>query len=91
MSELPDDLLTPRQAAKIMKTHTSTIIRWVLSGKLRGYRQAGTRYLISRRDLQAMLVPVVPDPEVELPRTASQEREAAEAAKARLRLRGYRV
>lgn len=60
---LPADLITLKTAAKILNVHRGTVYRWVLEGRLRAYRIAGCRYMVSRPDLEAAVRPVgvVPD------------------------------
>lgn len=86
---VPDDLITPKAAAKLVNVHISSVYRWVLSGKLKGYRRAGSRYLVSRADVLGMIQPV----EVEAPdrpRTRREEEEAARRAVEELRRQGIR-
>jgi excisionase family DNA binding protein len=59
---LPEDLLTPAQVARLLKVHISTVYRWCLSGRLPSYRRAGSRFLICRADVRALLEPVRPSP-----------------------------
>lgn len=49
-----DELLTPSQAGKIMHLHPSTIIRWILQGKLR-YKKPGKRYLVFKSDIDELM------------------------------------
>ena len=59
--ELPTDLITIAAAAKLCHgTHVATIRRWILRGKLRGYRIGGRRMLVSRSDLDGMTQLVQP-------------------------------
>lgn len=84
---LPADLITPKEAARLIRTHISTIHRWVQSGRLRGWKR-GSRYLISRADVEAMLRPVTPLPEL----TREKELEKrAEKAMEELRRDGWKV
>lgn len=57
---IPNDLVDTRTAARIAGVHVSSVYRWVLSGRLRGWKRAGARYLISRADLAGMLREVRP-------------------------------
>jgi excisionase family DNA binding protein len=56
-AEVPDDLITTRQAARILRADPMTVRRWVLRGRLRGWRRGGGQYLVSERDVRAQLVP----------------------------------
>lgn len=71
-SDIPDDLITVKEAARLVhNTHTATIRRWVLNGKLQGYTLAGTRWLVSRADVLALIQPLTKPrkaPAIESPR-----------------------
>lgn len=86
----PADLITPRRAARIVGVHISAIYRYVLKGKLRGWRRAGSRYLVSEAEVRALIQPVVVEVEEEI-RTRAEEKDAAQASLERLRRAGYRV
>jgi excisionase family DNA binding protein len=62
-AEPPEDLITTKEARRLMKTSLCTIYRWVLSGKLRGWKRVG-RVMVSRSELLALLqpMPVKPKP-----------------------------
>jgi excisionase family DNA binding protein len=62
MSTLPDDLITPKEVARLLKVHVSTVYRWCLSGRLPSYRRAGCRFLIRLADVRSLLQPVQPSP-----------------------------
>ena len=51
----PDDLITPKTAARIMDTHISTIYRWISEGRLKSYLRAGCRRLISKAELMGLI------------------------------------
>lgn len=87
---MPTDLITPKAAAKIVKSHVATIHRWLRQGKLKGYRLAGFRFLISEAEVRACLSPVEVEVPV-VPRTRAQDIAAADAAVARMRANGARV
>lgn len=82
----PDDLIRPSRAARILDCHVNTVYRWVLTGKLPGWRTPGGGYLVRESDVRACLVPHVP---AAAPRGERQARSAAAAATARLRARGW--
>lgn len=84
---IPTDLLTPREAARLVKAHLSTVHRWIHTGKLRAYRRGPHRYLVSQADLEALLRPVT---DILPPSPAAQNR-AHEAAIAQLRAMGVKV
>ncbi len=54
--ELPTDLITLSQAARLVGTHYATVTRWVLSGRLPFWR-LGRRRFVSRAGVLAMIVP----------------------------------
>jgi excisionase family DNA binding protein len=62
VNHIPSDLIVPRQAARLVDVHVSAIYRWLRSGKLAGYTKAGSRYWVSRADVERMLQPVRPRP-----------------------------
>lgn len=86
---VPDDLITTSKAGQLLRTHSSTVVRWVLSGKLRGWRIQG-RYRVSESDVRAMMRPVRADVP-ERARTRGEMEAASEAAIERMRQRGVRV
>jgi predicted site-specific integrase-resolvase len=59
--EVPTDLIELRHAARIAKTHVSTVRRWILDGKIRGFERQGERRAkhrsVSRAELEAYLTP----------------------------------
>lgn len=68
-SLIPGDLISVREAARLVNNcHVGAIRRWILSGKLRGYKLAGYRYLVSRADVLNLIQPHVKH-EPELPPT----------------------
>lgn len=88
-SELPGDLIAPKVLARILGVHLSSVHRWIHEGKLRAWRRAGQRYLISEAEGRALVVPV----EVrsgEHARTRGEEELAASQAAQRLRAKGYK-
>lgn len=67
MDTVPNDLIGTREAARILRAHLSLIHRMIADGRLPAYRrQGGERYLVSRGAVEALLVRVVPAPEVVL-------------------------
>lgn len=81
---LPDDLITPKEAAKLIAVSTNTIYRWVEEGKLRAWRIAGSRYRLSARDVRGLVEEVEPAERV---RTPSEDEQAAAAAIERMKAR----
>ena len=55
---LPADLTTPKMAARLIGAHVSLIYRAIQDGRLRAYRRAGSRYLVSRADVVGLVVEV---------------------------------
>lgn len=70
MSPLPNDLISPKQAAKIVGCHAVTVYRWIHYGILPAYRRGRSRFLVSRADLDHIVVKFEPLPEIVL-RTAN--------------------
>lgn len=54
----PHELITPKQAAAILKCDDKTIYNWIHTGRLKAWRRGINRYLIRRVDVEAMMVPV---------------------------------
>lgn len=55
-----DDYLTPLEAGKLLGVCQQTIYRWITRGKLKALSRAGTRYLVKRGDVEALMSPVRP-------------------------------
>ncbi len=53
---LPTDLITPKAAARLLHAHVASVYRWITQGKLRSWKRAGTRHLVNRADVLALLV-----------------------------------
>lgn len=87
--ELPSDLVEPKVLARRLSVHLSTIHRWIRAGKLRAWRRAGERYLVSLAEGLALVAPVTVV-QSDAPRSKAQEELAASQATARLRAKGYR-
>ncbi len=66
----PDDLVTIPEAAGRLRVDPSTVHRWIGRGKLRAWRRAGTRRLISMADVLALIQPITK----EVARTDSRAR-----------------
>ncbi len=60
MTELPQDLRTPKQLAKLLGVHVTTIRRWMREGRLKGYR-IGERSRASQAAALALYVEIVPE------------------------------
>jgi excisionase family DNA binding protein len=61
---LPTDLITPSQAARLVDVHVSAVFRWIKSGNLPAWRKGGCRYWVSKADVERMMQPVrVPPPQ----------------------------
>jgi excisionase family DNA binding protein len=91
--ELPDDLLTVKEAAKLLKpargrrVHVSSVLRWVLQGRLQGYRR-GHYWFVRRADVLALTQPVqvIQQPRMATARECQREQERVAAE---LKRRGY--
>lgn len=53
MNTLPADLIPAREAATKLRCHIAAIHRWILTGKLPGWKRGG-RWFVSQADLVAM-------------------------------------
>jgi excisionase family DNA binding protein len=84
---LPDDLITPKQAAALIHVSVNSVYRWVEIGTLRAWRVAGSRYRLSARDVRALVEEVTPAEPI---RTHSEDEAAAAAAVARWEARRNR-
>ena len=51
MARKDSPFIDPRQAARLLKTHVSTIYRLVLHGKIPARRIGGRRYVLRREDV----------------------------------------
>jgi excisionase family DNA binding protein len=56
-TDVPDDLLSLREAAELVRVRVPTMRRWVCEGRLRGWRR-GCYYLVSKAEVMGMLEPV---------------------------------
>jgi excisionase family DNA binding protein len=52
--------LTPKHCARRLRTHVSTIHRWIRTGRLKALKTPGGRYLVAPADFEAALVPAAP-------------------------------
>lgn len=68
----PTEWISTTEAARLMpsprrkKTHPSTIVRWVLSGRLEG-RRRGQWWFVRRADVLALLTRFTPAGKLKLP------------------------
>lgn len=53
--DIPDDLITPKQAAKLLSVHAVTVYRWIHYGVLPAYRRGRSRFLVSKKDLDCIV------------------------------------
>jgi len=56
-SEEPDDLVTVRQAANVLRVSESTVWRWINDGRLTSYRVGPKRIWLRRNELNALKEP----------------------------------
>lgn len=59
------DLIGVKRAARIAKCHIAAVYRWVLKGKLQGWKRAGGRLFVSRVQVEALFTKVVPPSQAE--------------------------
>lgn len=82
-----NEYLTAPEVARILRASLGCVQRWLLSGRLRGVRRGERgRWLVTRDDLDAFLAN--PEVKAEVPKRRAGR---AEAARERLRRKGYRV
>jgi excisionase family DNA binding protein len=53
--------LTPKHCARRLRTHVSTIHRWIRTGRLKALKTPGGRYLVAPADFEAALQPAAPE------------------------------
>lgn len=91
--DLPPDLINTSQAARLVPnprgraSHVSKIIRWILQGRIRGWRN-GRWWLVSRAEVLSQIKPVqtVAMQQAELDKDAKERAEWVQREKARWRL-----
>ncbi len=88
--EIPDDLIRPSQAAKMLGCHMATVYRWVVTGKIPGWRRGGNRYLVRLADVKAMLEPVEARGRIPVTPPPQARRMKSERAKEQLLAAGFR-
>lgn len=71
---LPEDLITPREAARLLHLHVSAVYRMVMRGRIRAWKRGTSRYLLSRQEVMALLAPEPPQPDALRPRRAESWR-----------------
>jgi excisionase family DNA binding protein len=57
-SDIPERLITPSQAAKLLGVHISTVRRWITQGKLPAYRVGGRGIRIRSSDVEELITPL---------------------------------
>ena len=80
-SDVPDDLISPREASQVLGVHLASIYRFIEDGRLPAWRRAGTRWRVSKAAVLGLLVPPANVPEGRQPTHAE--------AMAELRRRGW--
>jgi len=63
MTELPEDIITVRQACELLHMTRQTVYNYIRSGRLRAYRLSANpqgRVRLSRRDVLNLLTPIDP-------------------------------
>ena len=74
---LPTDLISPKQAARVLRAHVASVYRWIATGRLRSFKRAGTRHLVSRGDVESLLVEEMPSPRLETSADVARRRKEA--------------
>lgn len=57
--DLPSDLRTPKQLARVLGVHVTTVRRWIREGRLPGFRIGG-RARASEAAARALITPIEP-------------------------------
>ena len=57
LDHLPEDLIESKHAARLAQCHIQAVYRWILKGKLRGWRRCG-RTFVSRAELMGLFEPM---------------------------------
>ncbi len=73
---LPTDLITPKEAAKLVRCSVATIYRWIHGGQIRAYKWGMARYRVSRAAVEGQVSEVV---SVHIPQPSQAARETQEA------------
>jgi predicted site-specific integrase-resolvase len=58
--QIPDDLVPVKVGKRLLRCSASTLYRLVKSGRLKGWRRAASRILVSKRECEALLVLIEP-------------------------------
>jgi excisionase family DNA binding protein len=78
LPEIPQDLMRPGDAAKLLGINVGTLYRWMETGKLPYYRMAGYERRVSRRDAVGMVQrEQAPAKTKRVERTSAHERDQA--------------
>lgn len=60
LDTIPGDLIDTKAAARLIhNAHIATIRRWIQTGKLKAYRLAGRRFLVSKAEVLQLIQPHV--------------------------------
>jgi excisionase family DNA binding protein len=74
VSDTPEDLITPKEAAAILHCHPGTVYRYIEREELHAWKRgSGRRMLLSRAAVVALLEPVGAKPKEEVVPTRKQE------------------
>jgi excisionase family DNA binding protein len=85
---IPNDLISPNEAAELLGTHPASVRRWLIAGTLPGF-QVGTRWRVSKADVLAFIKPHDPQGQSR-PLTVAELREREQRIDANLREAGIR-
>lgn len=86
---IPDDLITPKEAARLLRCHLASVYRWIGEGKLAAWKRLGHRILVSHAAVERLLQPVEARETVTVPEAAPDvAQERYEAAIERLKRQG---
>jgi excisionase family DNA binding protein len=57
LHSVPEDLVSPREAAKILKLHLASVYRMIADGRLPAWRRGGMRFFVSRAAVLGVFLP----------------------------------
>lgn len=74
---LPPDLITPREAATLLRWHITTVYRMIRAGEIPAWRRGRGRYLVSQKDVERLCEPVTVGRRMETPAAGNRRCEKA--------------
>jgi excisionase family DNA binding protein len=87
-ANIPNDLISANEAAKLLRVHGASIRRWIVGGAIPGF-QVGSRWMLAREDVIAFVKPFNPKGKPR-PLTVAELREREQRIDQNLREAGIR-